>query len=57
MSRRHAALRHGVSGWTIADLDSTNGTYVNGWRVRGDARLEPGDGVTLGDTAWVFAPR
>jgi len=57
VSRRHAALRRGHSGWTIADLGSTNGTFVNGWRVRGDARLEPGDALSLGDTAWVFAPR
>lgn len=57
VSRRHAVLRRGHDGWMLADLESTNGTFLNGWRVRGDVDLEPGDGVGLGNTAWVFAPR
>jgi putative nucleotidyltransferase with HDIG domain len=33
VSRRHAEVRPGPDGWTVRDLDSTNGTFVNGVRV------------------------
>jgi putative nucleotidyltransferase with HDIG domain len=33
VSRRHAEVRFGEDGWHIRDLESTNGTYVNGVRV------------------------
>ncbi|MBE9042274.1 PrsW family intramembrane metalloprotease, partial [Oscillatoriales cyanobacterium LEGE 11467] len=34
--------------WELCDLDSTNGTYVNGVTVRGCRILEPGDLIVLG---------
>ncbi|MFC9549770.1 ATP-binding cassette domain-containing protein [Rhodococcus sp. NPDC056960] len=33
VSRHHAELRHSGGRWEIVDLDSANGTYVNGTRV------------------------
>lgn len=48
VSRRHAQLRRTAAGWEILDLDSTNGTWVNGWRVE-RATLHPGDELWLGD--------
>lgn len=33
VSRRHALLRHNQGTWTITDLNSTNGTFVNGTRI------------------------
>lgn len=33
VSRRHAEVRHGDEGWHVRDLESTNGTYVNGVRI------------------------
>jgi len=57
VSRRHAVLRLDEEGWTISDLESSNGTWVNSWRVRGEGRLDPGDAVQLGASGWVFAPR
>ncbi len=33
VSRRHAEVRHADDGWSVRDLDSTNGTYVNGVRI------------------------
>jgi len=34
VSRRHAMLERVSSGWRIRDLDSTNGVFVNGERVK-----------------------
>jgi RsiW-degrading membrane proteinase PrsW (M82 family) len=47
VSRRHAEvrpdLRPGGSGWQLCDLNSSNGTYLNGNRVSGCAPLKVGD--------------
>ena len=48
VSRQHAQVRRTGDGWEILDLDSLNGTRVNGWRVE-RATLRPGDVVHLGD--------
>ena len=47
VSRRHAELRRTEDGWEIEDLGSTNGTWVNGWRVD-RATLRDGDVLYLG---------
>jgi pSer/pThr/pTyr-binding forkhead associated (FHA) protein len=48
VSRHHAELRHGDGDtWTVRDLDSTNGTWLNGARVR-EARVFGGDVLRLG---------
>jgi pSer/pThr/pTyr-binding forkhead associated (FHA) protein len=49
VSRRHARLSFRDGRWVLRDLDSTNGTRVNGRRV-GRCRLEPGDRLRLGST-------
>jgi len=54
ISRRHAELRPGPEGWTVADLGSTNGVLVNGELVRGVGLLQPGDLLELGSTRLVF---
>jgi hypothetical protein len=54
VSRRHAEIRPGADGWTVADLDSTNGLMVNGRGVRNVQVLQPGDRIELGSTAIVF---
>ena len=48
VSRRHARLRFRDGKWVAQDLDSTNGTTVNGMRV-GRCELLPGDLLRLGD--------
>jgi hypothetical protein len=48
VSRRHAELRRVAGGWELRDLGSTNGTRVNGRRVRGREPLRAGDVVSLG---------
>jgi hypothetical protein len=48
VSRFHAELRHDDGNrWTVRDLDSTNGTWLNGARVR-EAVLRRGDELWLG---------
>jgi hypothetical protein len=48
VSRRHAQLRFRDGRWILQDLDSTNGTRVNGVRV-GRCELRPGDAVEVGE--------
>ena len=48
VSRMHAELRHGDNdAWIVRDLDSTNGTWLNGSRVH-EARVCGGDELWLG---------
>jgi hypothetical protein len=49
VSRRHAALYWADGQIMVEDLDSTNGTLVNGSRVR-VAALRPEDALVLGDS-------
>ena len=53
VSRRHAELRREGSSWWLVDLDSTNGTELNGKRVQ-RMQLDDGDTITLGATDLVF---
>jgi hypothetical protein len=55
VSRRHATLERTPDGWLISDLASTNGTRVNGWRVRGKVAVRPGDLIAFGNLEAVFA--
>ncbi|MBV8143779.1 MAG: FHA domain-containing protein [Gammaproteobacteria bacterium] len=48
VSRRHARITVSQGTATIEDLDSTNGTHVNGTRISAPMRLVPGDHFALG---------
>lgn len=52
-SREHATLERDDAGWAVRDLESTNGTLLNGKRVD-RAHLHDGDVVTVGITELVF---
>jgi pSer/pThr/pTyr-binding forkhead associated (FHA) protein len=56
VSRRHAELRQEGATYWIVDLDSTNGTEVNGRRVQ-RAKLADGDVLTIGSTEVRFERR
>jgi pSer/pThr/pTyr-binding forkhead associated (FHA) protein len=47
VSRLHCRLTAGVADLEVTDLNSTNGTFVNGRRV-GRATLQPGDRLGVG---------
>lgn len=48
VSARHAALVRTHDGWILRDLESRNGTFLNGKRVRGEAPARDGDRIGLG---------
>src|SRR5689334_13668489 len=50
VSRHHMRLTRGAGGFTLEDLGSTNGTFVNGQRLTGARPLRGGDMVGLGET-------
>ncbi len=54
ISRRHAELTPDDGLWFIRDLDSQNGTHVNGTRIRDRTRLRAGDQIRVGQTLMVF---
>ncbi len=54
VSRRHAELTPDGKQWFIGDLESQNGTWVNGVRIAGRQLLKPGDQVRTGATLFVF---
>lgn len=47
VSRRHAEIRRNASGFSLHDVGSLNGTYVNRERVEG-AELRSGDEIQIG---------
>jgi len=49
-SRLHAELRREGDHVLLVDNGSANGTYLNGQRVSGTIRLEPGDLIRIGET-------
>ena len=54
VSRRHAVFERLAAGWCVSDLNSLNGTLVNGAAL-GQARpLYSGDEIQVGETRLVY---
>ncbi|MCR4411132.1 MAG: ATP-binding protein [Thermoguttaceae bacterium] len=53
VSRQHAQIRRDDNAYLLCDLNSSNGTYVNGRRVR-QHRLSSGDQVQVGSTLMLY---
>ncbi len=53
VSRQHAEIRRVDGSYVIADLNSSNGTFVNGKRIE-QHRLASGDQVQVGGTLMLF---
>ena len=53
-SRYHAEVFLSQGSWTLRDLDSRNGTLLNGQRVTGDATLAEGDVVRIANCQMAF---
>jgi predicted component of type VI protein secretion system len=52
VSRRHAVVAESPEAFTIEDLGSTNGTWVNGERIAGPEPIRAGDEIRFGNTVW-----
>jgi pSer/pThr/pTyr-binding forkhead associated (FHA) protein len=57
VSRKHACvMRRGVT-FTLEDLGSSNGVFVNGVPATGRHELKVGDRIEIGDQVYVFKRR
>lgn len=54
VSRRHAELTPDNGKWFLRDLESANGTFVNGELIHGRVELAQGDQVRCGETLLLF---
>lgn len=54
VSRRHARITRVDSAYFIDDLNSTNGTYLNGYRLKTTRKLCQGDLIGIGKTLLTF---
>src|SRR4029077_4799985 len=56
VSRHQAEIRLQDALWFVRDLDSGNGTFLNGRRLGGSAPLKRGDEISFGKFSLFFAP-
>ena len=53
-SRRHAEIRKQNDIYSLADLDSSNGTFLNNCRIA-EAELKSGDRIQIGRTLFLYS--
>src|ERR1035441_7351079 len=56
LSRQHFAFESEGDAWTLQDLGSKNGTFVNNIPLKAKLILKPGDRVTAGHLVIVYDP-
>ena len=56
LSRQHFAFETQGDDWTVQDLGSKNGTFVNNIPLKARLILKPGDRITAGHLVIVFSP-
>ena len=54
VSRKHAEIVRRGERYIVRDMNTPNGTYVNGLRIRGEVTLSEGDELRVGHTTFVF---
>lgn len=55
VSRQHAIMEGDDLCWRVTDLQSSNGTYVNGKKITQQTVLQSGDQLEIGGTTMVFS--
>lgn len=53
VSDRHASIRFQDGAFHVTDLDSTNGTFLNGERIHREG-VADGDRLRFGGSEWIF---
>ncbi|GEM_PF-3038802 len=53
VSRNHALITYIKEGYWIEDLGSTNGTYLNGKKIRSRTQIFAGDRIVIGKTEFL----
>src|SRR5689334_13545546 len=56
LSRQHFAFESQGEDWTVQDLGSKNGTFVNNIPLKARLILKPGDRITAGHLVVVYSP-
>ncbi|HEV2179559.1 MAG TPA: FHA domain-containing protein [Gemmatimonadaceae bacterium] len=56
VSDSHAKLQLRDDGWYVVDMGSTNGTYVGGRRILGEALLQGAPDLRVGGIKFIFRP-
>lgn len=56
MSSQHAQFSWQQDRWWVTDMKSTNGTFVNGDRIRVATGIRPGDDIELGGVRFQLVP-
>tara|TARA_B100000315_G_scaffold167788_1_gene156280 strand:+ start:8873 stop:9568 length:696 start_codon:yes stop_codon:yes gene_type:complete len=56
VSRHHAKIKRAGGGYTVEDLNSTNGTFVNENRITQQEKLQDGDVVIVGKHTIILEP-
>lgn len=56
VSTQHAKLQRREGIWVLVDLESSNGTFVDGERVSGEVPLAPGALIRFGEVQTLFEP-
>ncbi len=54
VSRHHASIKIQNNTAQLTDMNSTNGTLLNKWRIRSTEKLRHGDVITIADFSFVF---
>jgi ABC-type multidrug transport system ATPase subunit len=56
VSRNHCEVYKNNTSWYLKDLDSTNGTFLNGKKVKGEALLSDNDIIGVGNYIIILKP-
>lgn len=55
VSSKHMCVKRANGRYSLKDLGSANGTFVNGERISSSVALEDGDQIQLGSTLLIFS--
>ena len=55
ISRKHCRIVKKSDGYYIEDMESTNGTFVNGEKIKRMTKLIPGQTIKLADRSYIWS--